>query len=1082
MKTTIRLALLCAGLAAMSSCSKNDSKAGTDAGGGTEDAGGKQCASACPKGSKCDPATGQCASCVELDSDFCARLSVTCGPASGLDKCGDQRNVTECCTAGVCNNGVCGPPPAITSNDTCASAYQLNFDNGYVTVIGDTSAMADDSKADPNGNCYSPADGPDAVFSFTVTEKSVFMADVKFEDSAVNKVIYLRSSCDAATGKELDCSEYSKLSLTGTSALDPGTYFLWVDGDAASDKGRFTLSASLWAIPSAPPANDTCAAPETLTFDAQGHAEVKGSTLGAVDTTQGSCMGYGADVVYTFTTTQAQKVVAKVAGAPFGIEPRVYVRTTCDSGSSEVAKGCASAASGTNTATLTLGNLPAGTYFLWVDGTSGSAGPYTLTVDLGAPLPVPANDTCSAPETLNLSSGHAQVTGDTTMANDDSTGSCDSWATAADLVYTFTTAEAKKLTAKLTGASGALSPVVYLRSTCDSSASEVRHGCATAVTGSSDATMTVGNLPAGTYFLFVDGADTTSGAFTLTVDLAAAIPMPTNDTCATPQVLDLSSGHVQITGDTTMAANDTLGSCGGSGPDLIYKFTTADTKKVTATLAGTTGGLDPVLSIRTDCATNTSEPANGCAGALAGSTGASLSFGRLPAGTYYLVVDGYGGSAGTFTLTLDAAAPEPPPVNDQCGGAIALNLASGSASATGNTTFAADDFGAGCAHATGGDVVYSFHLTNASKVTATVTSDSTVTGYSSKYEPVISILSSCPASDFTAEVACGEFDSTVSTSTATVANLAPGTYFVVVDGALASAGGFKLDVTAAAAVTTGPTNESCAFVHPLSLTNNAVSLDGTTLGAAHDNSSAISCADSDGVDVVYSLTTTDVREITATVMPLDKAASYQPAVYIGRSCATWDGNTAMACGKAASSTADAVATVAAAPAGTYFIWVDSGGYSHSSGTFNLTVTANPATAQANDQCTGAIALSKGAAAVTGDLAKAVNDYGSGPSATCSYSGTMKRVGADLIYSYTPSTSGNFTVTVTPDAAATQLDLFVWATAGSCGQTSACLGYEDATGRGAAEALTIAGTAGTTYYIVVENYYTTDGGAFTITVQ
>ena len=56
----------------------------------------------------------------------------------------------------------------------------------------------------------------------------------------------------------------------------------------------------------------------------------------------------------------------------------LYLRASC--GTDELA--CAAAPSGNASATLSTDVLPPGRYSLWVDGFSGSAGPYTLSATL----------------------------------------------------------------------------------------------------------------------------------------------------------------------------------------------------------------------------------------------------------------------------------------------------------------------------------------------------------------------------------------------------------------------------------------------------------------------------------------------------------------------------------------------------------------------------------------------------------------------------------------------------------------------------------------------------------------------------
>ncbi len=940
MRTSTLLAALCAGMVALSGC--QDPRNGvpaSDAGEPpTTDAGSKQCPASCPQGTACDSATGECVACSETDDQFCSRLAIQCGPASGLDKCGQQREVAECCAAGPCSADICG------------------------------------------------------------------------------------------------------------------------GGDAGLDGGM--------------PLNDTCDTAATIAFDGNGHFQATGDTTSAHNDTQSlNCLGGGNDLLYSFTIADPKDVtISLLPQHGSGLDPIVSIRRDCAAKSSELSGGCSDAPYGSTVASFTLKTLPAGTYFIVVDGYSGTAGPFTLTVDAVTPPPPPANDTCASPEPLDLSSGHAQVTGTTAGADNTAAGSCNGWGQAPDVVYSFSIASPRKLTARVTGSRG-LDPVVYLRSACGDAVTEIPSGCALAPAGSTTATLNVGSLPAGSYFLFVDGYDASAGGFTLTIDVAATPPVPANDTCASPEALLFdANGHAQTQGDTSSAHDDDRATCGGIGGDVYFTFTTNETKKAAFRLSGGSGGFDPVLSIRSSCGPGSfSELPQGCAQAPTGSPDASLLFGRLPAGTYYLVVDGYNGSSGPFTLSADLSTPEPPPANDACGaGVVALSLSGGSTSVAGSTLYALNNFSATCANADGPDVVYSFQLAAHSKVTATVTPDSTVAGY----WPVVTILSDCASLSSAAEMTCG------SGGPAVANDLPAGTYYLVVDGAYSTAGSFTLNV-AVQPWAAGPANDSCGSVQALTLLNDSVSVDGSTLGALDQTGPAVVCADWTGKDVVYSLTTSDVRKITATVTPLNKADNYRPAVYLGSSCATWNANTLGACAKAASPTAEASATIPAAAPGTWYVWVDSGGFSRSAGTFNLTVTAAPATALPNDRCDGAIALTKGVP-VSGDTTTATNDYGSGPGTAACGGYKLALTGHDLVYSYTPAAAGDFTVTVTADPASTFAPA-VFVSQNLCGDTGTCLARAEGLG-GPVSATVTAARAATPYFIVVDAALYSDWGPFTVEVR
>jgi hypothetical protein len=104
-----------------------------------------------------------------------------------------------------------------------------------------------------------------------------------------------------------------------------------------------------------------------------------------------------------------------------------------------------------------------------------------------------------------------------------------------------------------------------------------------------------------------------------------------------------------VTGSTTFGTSNYWGSCGGSGNDVTFKFTLNFTRSVTISTCSVNTNFDTVLNVLSNCNPVTEIACNddgGCGNAQ------SLIIGTLPAGTYYIVVDGFGGSAGQYQLSL----------------------------------------------------------------------------------------------------------------------------------------------------------------------------------------------------------------------------------------------------------------------------------------------------------------------------------------------------------------------------------------------------------------------------------------------
>jgi hypothetical protein len=128
-------------------------------------------------------------------------------------------------------------------------------------------------------------------------------------------------------------------------------------------------------------------------------------------------------------------------------------------------------------------------------------------------------------------------------------------------------------------------------------------------------------------------------------DGEGACVLPDGSSCAT--ALELTIGTGPIHGDTRGAGNDHGASCQEyTGHERVHRFELAEE----VTLRFQVTGFDTVLYLRSDCEDPTSEIA--CSDDSQGSDGSSFDR-RLEPGTYYLFVDGFGAAAGPYTLTVD---------------------------------------------------------------------------------------------------------------------------------------------------------------------------------------------------------------------------------------------------------------------------------------------------------------------------------------------------------------------------------------------------------------------------------------------
>lgn len=356
-----------------------------------------------------------------------------------------------------------------------------------------------------------------------------------------------------------------------------------------------------------------------------GLVQVSGTTVGLGDDALGTCASGGAspDAVYTFTTTAALDLTTYARASTTTFKPAVYLRAASCAG---VEVSCHKA--WTNGALLSNPSLPAGTYFLWVDGSEGTSGPYDLFIT--ATPPPPNGDSCATPRPLRFfQDGKGQLALDSANLGA-ATGGTSSFCggSGSDIAYEFTTTQWVDFQATAVGQFG--HPAVYLRASCTS----VDLLCNEARGTSSQAQIQVGSLPPGSYRLIVDADPTTKGPYWLMARLDP-VASQNGDSCKSPKPLVFpTSGTATESGYAAGAQNDDPGaSCGGGGSDYVYVFQTTSTKAFTATLRYAHGGSGGVIYLRKGCDHGAVEL--GCKAAGTNSS-ATLDIPKLEPGIYYL--------------------------------------------------------------------------------------------------------------------------------------------------------------------------------------------------------------------------------------------------------------------------------------------------------------------------------------------------------------------------------------------------------------------------------------------------------------
>ncbi|MDF1564400.1 MAG: hypothetical protein P1V51_15255 [Deltaproteobacteria bacterium] len=449
------------------------------------------------------------------------------------------------------------------------------------------------------------------------------------------------------------------------------------------------------------PANDGCSGAPLLTDG----ATVTATTGGGTDDGQTLCGGAGsADVVFRLDLPTDRLVTLSTTGA---LDTVLGLRTTCADPASELA--CNDVPGSLEQLTALL---PAGAYTVWVDGYGGAEGSFDLSLTTADPPPPPANEDCSSAILLDESLGGGSESGDLSTALRDLAVSCGQ--SGGDAVYRLPLSTDASLSLQLAGAPG-LS--VSVRSTCADDGTEA--DCAAVAADGGPGLLDLPFLAAGDWTVVVSGGGPAGGLYDLSWALGSPIPPATNEDCSTPEPLVFTADQASVAGDTRNAAEDLDAACalpGQSGGDVLYSFALLSPRSVSASLGA---AFDGVLALR-------AMPCADAGSALSCSDlqTPTLFEPELPGGLYYLIVDGYDGAAGPFTLDVSLGAPLPPPANDTCAAAEVVSVAGGTATVTGHTYRGSDTLDpVGCLSFAqpGPEVFFAVDLLAGQTLTATAT-------------------------------------------------------------------------------------------------------------------------------------------------------------------------------------------------------------------------------------------------------------------------------------------------------------------------------------------------------------------------
>lgn len=415
--------------------------------------------------------------------------------------------------------------------------------------------------------------------------------------------------------------------------------------------------------------------------------------------------------------------------------------------------------------------------------------------------------------------------------------------------------------------------------------------------------------------------------------------------------LDVSAGGTFVL-STVGAVNDYSITCPFSGGrDVVTTFTIpagTGPRDLRAEAQGST--FTAVMALRSTCedAATQVDCAYGFPGIIRRRS--------LPEGTYYLIIAG--GTGATFsdiTLTVALTAPTPTPTNESC--AMPQDVPAGGGTISGSFVDVRDDLTAGCGFGGSLDLVYRFTVPSGGP------RDVRISATAARSEALsFAVRSTCDMASTELQCAYG------SPAAARLHELAPGDYFVIVEGPTSSEPDFSLNVEILPP-TPRLAGDTCS--NPIALTL-GTPYSGSLSGMEHDLDTTCGYAYR---DAVHQFTLTEPADVTVTV---DGGSAYMAVSLRPTACTNSAGQLRCSNGFAPRTRLRGLA------AGTYWVVVES----QTTGAYSIEVDAVvppvvSVAASGNDLCGTAWVVPETGGLFTGSTVGFLDDFHTS-SATCAF--------------------------------------------------------------------------------------------------
>lgn len=476
-------------------------------------------------------------------------------------------------------------------------------------------------------------------------------------------------------------------------------------------------------------------------------------------------------------------------------------------------------------------------------------------------------------------------------------------------------------------------------------------------------------------------------------DFADPMCVPTNDTCAEATILQLGPTGGTFSGSTTGLAHDYTTSCGGTGPDAVFRFTLTEAHDVRVTATGpATIGL--ALRRYASCAGGADVRCVDAAPAVVDAR-------SLPAGSWALIVSPL--RAAVFDLRIDLSAPTTAPAVDRCD-ASTVDVSAGG-TFTGRFSDTGDDYTLTCHATPTTDAAYRFTIPAGDSRDVTIAT-TTTSGSGATGRAFLALTTDCG-------MASGTIRCSPSTDVAlTRRTLGPGTYYVLMEPADTNEVSWSTTVTFVDPPAARSTADACTTAQDITPTASATTASASVAIGTLEYDSGTGCGSGSSTrDAYFHFALTAAHDVTVTTStPGTNATS------VGTSCGVHGAEL-----RCAASGSMVTQTLHSLPIGDYWIAVET---SAASGTMMASLTLGPPTAApANDVCSGATPLSVPNDVHPHDTLVGFQDDLSG--GACAEAGLL-----DAFYSFTLTTSMSVSIGVFPTMTSSNVWLTLRATCGA----------------------------------------------------